>query len=68
MKKLIVKLAVILYILLLVSIAFSCAAPAPEPLTLTPEEEILQAICPNVLTTYKIQLINRVICVVFYYC
>ena len=41
MKKLTVKLAVILFILLLVSIAFSCAAPAPEPLTLTPEEEAL---------------------------
>ena len=41
MKKLTVKLAVILGILLLVSNEIGCAAPAPEPLTLTPEEERL---------------------------
>jgi len=47
MKKLIVKLAVILFILLLVSIAFSCAAPVPE--TVVFPDENLEAVIRDAL-------------------
>jgi Leucine-rich repeat (LRR) protein len=43
MKKLTVKLAVILFILLLVSIAFSCTAPAPETVVF-PDKNLEEAI------------------------
>jgi len=47
MKKLTVKLAVILFILLLVSIAFSCAAPVPE--TVVFPDENLEAVIRDAL-------------------